>query len=81
MPDSLTPSNGAISLEIRPSLILTCLPKIRPWHCWYFHLIYRQGDLIMKKRYTEEHPIRAIKQNEAGTKVDDIYCDFLSDFL
>jgi|GEM_PF-4829389 len=35
----------------------------------------------MKKRYTEEHPIRAIKQNEAGTKVDDIYCDFLSDFL
>jgi putative transposase len=26
----------------------------------------------MKKRYTEEQIIRAIKQNEAGTKVDDI---------
>jgi len=35
----------------------------------------------MKKRYTEEQTIRAIKQNEAGTKVDDICRDFLSDFL
>lgn len=26
----------------------------------------------MKKRYTEEQIIRAIKQHEAGTKVDDI---------
>lgn len=26
----------------------------------------------MKKRYTEEQIIRAIKQNESGTKVDDI---------
>lgn len=26
----------------------------------------------MKKRYTEEHIIRAIKQHEAGAKVDDI---------
>ncbi len=29
----------------------------------------------MKKRYTEEQIIRAIKQNEAGTKVDDICRD------
>ena len=26
----------------------------------------------MKKRYTEEQIIRAIKQNESGTRVDDI---------
>src|SRR5690606_26708862 len=30
------------------------------------------GDLTMKKRYTEEQIIKAIKQHEAGTKVDDI---------
>ena len=29
----------------------------------------------MKKRYTEEQIIKAIKQNEAGTKVDDICRD------
>ena len=27
----------------------------------------------MKKRYTEEHIIKAIKEHEAGVKVDDIY--------
>ena len=30
------------------------------------------GDLNMKKRYSEEQIIRAIKQHEAGAKVDDI---------
>ena len=29
----------------------------------------------MKKRYTEEQIIKAIKQNEAGSKVDDICRD------
>lgn len=29
----------------------------------------------MKKRYTEEQIIKAIKQNEAGTRVDDICRD------
>ena len=29
----------------------------------------------MKKRYTEEQIIKAIKQNEAGAKVDDICSD------
>jgi len=29
----------------------------------------------MKKRYTEEQMIKAIKQNEAGSKVDDICRD------
>ena len=29
----------------------------------------------MKKRYTEEQIIRAIKQNEAGTRVEDICRD------
>lgn len=30
----------------------------------------------MKKRYTEEQIIKAIKQNEAGAKVDDICREF-----
>ena len=30
----------------------------------------------MKKRYTEEQIIKAIKQNEAGSKVDDICRDY-----
>ena len=29
----------------------------------------------MKKRYTEEQIIRAIKQHEAGSKVDDLFRD------
>jgi len=33
------------------------------------------GDLNMKKRYTEEQIIKALKLNEAGTKVDDICRD------
>ena len=33
------------------------------------------GDLKMKKRYSEEQIIRAIKQHESGTKVDDICRD------
>ena len=31
------------------------------------------GDVKIKKRHTEEQIIRAIKQHEAGAKVDDIY--------
>jgi len=30
------------------------------------------GDLKMKKRYSEEQIIRAIKRHEAGAKVEDI---------
>ena len=33
------------------------------------------GDLVMKKRYTEEQIIKAIKQHEAGAKVEDICRD------
>lgn len=32
----------------------------------------------MKKRYTEEQIIKAIKQHEAGAKVDDIYREMMS---
>jgi putative transposase len=33
------------------------------------------GDLDMKKRYTDEQIIKAIKEHEAGAKVDDICRD------
>lgn len=32
----------------------------------------KQGELIMKKRFTEEQIIKAIKRHESGTKVDDL---------
>ena len=32
----------------------------------------KQGDLIVKKRFTEEQIIKAIKRHEAGVKVDDL---------
>lgn len=32
----------------------------------------KQGDLIMKKRFTEEQIIKAIKRHEAGAKVDEL---------
>lgn len=55
---------------------MTFPPKLEPWLWWDFHLIYRYGDLKnMKKRYTEEQIIKAIKQHEAGTKVPDICRD------
>jgi hypothetical protein len=37
-----------------------------------FPINYGVGDITMKKRYSEEHIIKAIKRHEAGTKVDDI---------
>lgn len=37
-----------------------------------FPIILTPRDLTMKKRYTEEQIIKAIKDHEAGVKVDDI---------
>ena len=37
-----------------------------------FPLCLGDSDLTMKKRYTEEQIIKAIKEHEAGTKVKDI---------
>ncbi|PSS73186.1 hypothetical protein AYI74_04215 [Shewanella algae] len=40
---------------------------------YYLEQLFRaNGDLNIKKRYTEEQIIKAIKQHEAGAKVDDI---------
>ena len=37
-----------------------------------FPIILFEGDLIIRKRYTEEQIIKVIKDHEAGAKVDDI---------
>jgi len=53
-------------------LIVTFPLKLVPSKRWDFQLIYSNGDLKIKKRYTEEQIIKAIKRHEAGSKVENI---------